>query len=188
MYGTGTKKMLNMLILDVLKEYSDSEHRLLQQDIIDHLENDYGISCERRSVKSNIVSLRDMGYKIKSDKGYYLETREFSDAELRLLIDSIFTSGAITNREAHQLAKKLEKFSNKFFKSHLTSITAASGNAGADVTGEITASASGTATIVFTTTDDDNANNDAWTVGIEGVDYEFTIVTGTGNDTLVVAP
>ena len=32
MYGTGTKKMLNMLILDILKEYSDSEHRLLQQD------------------------------------------------------------------------------------------------------------------------------------------------------------
>jgi hypothetical protein len=37
MYGTGTKKMLNMLILDILKEYSDSEHRLLLQDIIDLL-------------------------------------------------------------------------------------------------------------------------------------------------------
>ena len=33
-YGTGTKKMLNMLILDIVKEYSDSEHRLKQQDII----------------------------------------------------------------------------------------------------------------------------------------------------------
>ena len=132
MYGTGTKKMLNMLILDVLKEYSDSEHRLLQQDIIDHLENDYGISCERRSVKSNIISLRDMGYKIKSDKGYYLETREFSDAELRLLIDSIFTSGAITNREAHQLAKKLEKFSNKYFKSHVSHIHSTSSGKNAE--------------------------------------------------------
>ena len=39
MYGTGTKKMLNMLILDILKEYSDSEHRLLQQDIIDLFED-----------------------------------------------------------------------------------------------------------------------------------------------------
>ena len=47
MYGTGTKKMLNMLILDILKEYSDSEHRLLQQDIIDLLESNYGMNCER---------------------------------------------------------------------------------------------------------------------------------------------
>lgn len=26
MFGTGTKKMLNMLILDILREHSDSEH------------------------------------------------------------------------------------------------------------------------------------------------------------------
>ena len=108
MYGTGTKKMLNILILDILKEYSDSDHRLLQQDIIDLLKMDYGMDCERRAVKSNIVSLQEMGYDIVSDKGYYLRTREFTDAELRLLIDSIFTSGAITDKEAHQLANKLE--------------------------------------------------------------------------------
>ena len=39
MYDTGTKKMLNMLILDILREYSDEEHRLLQQDIIDLLDS-----------------------------------------------------------------------------------------------------------------------------------------------------
>ena len=122
MYGTGTKKMLNMLILDILKEYTDSEHRLLQQDIIDLLKLNYGMECERRAIKNNIVSLREMGYDIVSDKGYYLNRREFSDAELRLLIDSIFTSGAITNKEAHALVKKLEKFSNKFFKSHVSHI------------------------------------------------------------------
>ena len=61
MYGTGTKKMLNMLILDILKEYSDSEHRLLQQDIIDLLESNYGMNCERRAVKNNIVKLQEMG-------------------------------------------------------------------------------------------------------------------------------
>ena len=34
MYATGNKKMLNMLILDILKEYSDENHRLTQQEII----------------------------------------------------------------------------------------------------------------------------------------------------------
>ena len=132
MYGTGTKKMLNMLILDILKEYSDSEHRLLQQDIIDLLETNYGISCERRAVKNNIVSLREMGYDIASEKGYYLKSRDFTDAELRLLIDGVFTSGAITDKEAHQLVKKLEKYSNRYFKAHVSHIHSTSSGKNAE--------------------------------------------------------
>ncbi len=132
MYGTGTKKMLNMLILDILKEYSDSEHKLLQQDIIDLLSSNYGISCERRAVKNNIVSLREMGYDIASEKGYYLRTRDFTDAELRLLIDGVFTSGAITDKEAHQLVKKLEKYSNRFFKAHVSHIHSTSSGKNAE--------------------------------------------------------
>ncbi len=132
MYGTGTKKMLNMLILDILKEYSDSEHRLLQQDIINLLESNYGISCERRAVKNNIVSLQEMGYDIASQKGYYLRTRDFTDAELRLLIDGVFTSGAITDKEAHQLVKKLEKYSNRYFKAHVSHIHSASSGKNAE--------------------------------------------------------
>lgn len=132
MFGTGTKKMLNMLILDILKEYSDSEHRLLQQDIIDLLGLNYGISCERRAVKNNIVSLREMGYDIPSKKGYYLRTREFTDAELRLLIDGVFTSGAITDKEAHQLVRKLEKYSNRYFKSHVSHIHSTSSGKNAE--------------------------------------------------------
>ena len=132
MYGTGTKKMLNMLILDILKEYSDSDHRLLQQDIIDLLESNYGISCERRAVKNNIVSLQEMGYDIASQKGYYLRTRDFTDAELRLLIDGVFTSGAITDREAHQLVKKLERYSNRYFKAHVSHIHSTSSGKNAE--------------------------------------------------------
>ncbi len=132
MYGTGTKKMLNMLILDILREYSDEEHRLLQQDIIDLLDSNYGISCERRAIKSNITSLQDLGYDIAAEKGYYLRTRDFSDAELRLLIDSIFSSGVIPDKEAHQLVKKLEKYSNKYFKAHVSHIHSASSGKNAD--------------------------------------------------------
>ena len=132
MFGTGTKKMLNMMMLDILKEYTDAEHRLRQKDIIDLLESNYGASCERRSVKSNIVSLQDMGYDIAAQNGYYLKTREFTDAELRLLIDGVFTSGAITDKEAHELVKKLEKFSNKYFKSHVSHIHSTSSGKNAE--------------------------------------------------------
>ena len=132
MFGTGTKKMLNMMMLDILKEYSDIEHRLRQKDIIELLNSNYGASCDRRSVKSNIVSLQDMGYDIVAQDGYYLKTREFTDAELRLLIDGVFTSGAITDKEAHDLVKKLEKFSNKYFKSHVSHIHSTSSGKNAE--------------------------------------------------------
>ena len=132
MYGTGTKKMLNMLILDILREYSDSEHRLLQQDIIDLLKSNYGMDCERRAVKNNIVSLQEMGYDIVAKQGYYLNTRDFTDAELRLMIDSIFTSGAISDKDAHSLVKKLERYSNKYFKAHVSHIHSASSGKNTD--------------------------------------------------------
>ena len=33
-YGTETKKMLNILILEILRTYSDQDHHLTQQEII----------------------------------------------------------------------------------------------------------------------------------------------------------
>ena len=87
MYGTGNKKMLNMLILEILREYTDENHSLTQQEIIKLLEQNYGMECDRRSVKSNIMSLKEMGYDISTDSGNRLLSREFDDAKLRILID-----------------------------------------------------------------------------------------------------
>ena len=62
-YGTETKKMLNILILEVLRTYSDDEHHLTQQEIIRRLKADYGIEkIDRRTVRDNVQSLVDMGY------------------------------------------------------------------------------------------------------------------------------
>ena len=48
-YGTSSKKMLNMLILELLKVYSDEKHKLTQQDIIRLLRTEYGVeNCDRR--------------------------------------------------------------------------------------------------------------------------------------------
>ena len=62
MYATGNKKMLNMLILEILREYTDENHSLTQQEIIKLLDQNYGMVCDRRSVKSNILSLKEMDY------------------------------------------------------------------------------------------------------------------------------
>lgn len=85
MYATGNKKMLNMLILQILRDYTDEEHSLTQQEIIKLLDLNYGMECDRRSVKNNVLSLKELGeecgFEISMEKGYRLISREFDDAE-----------------------------------------------------------------------------------------------------------
>ena len=123
MYGTGNKKMLNMLILDILKDYSDTEHRLTQQDIIKTLELNYGMKCDRRSVKNNILSLKEMGYDISVENGYFLIEREFEDSELRMLIDSVLFSKTISRKQAKTIIDKLRKMSNKYFSAKVSHVS-----------------------------------------------------------------
>ncbi|WP_075442900.1 helix-turn-helix transcriptional regulator [Selenomonas ruminantium] len=116
MYATGNKKMLNMLILDILKDYSDENHRLTQQEIIQLLDKIYGMTCDRRSVKANIESLKELGYDIATNRGCYLMERDFEDAELRLLIDSVLCSRGLSKNQAKRLIEKLVKFGNRYFQ------------------------------------------------------------------------
>ena len=123
MYASGNKKMLNMLILDILKEYSDEQHKLTQKEIIRLLKLNYDMECDRRSVKNNVLSLKEMGYDIGMDDGYYLQSREFEDAELRMLIDSVLFSKSLTQKQAKSLIEKLRNFGNRYFSAKVTHIS-----------------------------------------------------------------
>jgi len=114
-YRNGNKKMLNMMILEILQEYSDSEHRLTQAEIIRLLKLKSGMECDRRSVRNNIECLEAYGYDIVHENGYYLATREFEEAELRMLIDSVLFSKNISTNQAQELIEKLKSHGNKYF-------------------------------------------------------------------------
>ena len=58
------KKMLIMDILEILRKYSDADHRLSQKDIIDLLESKFGMKADRKAVARNIADLIDDGYAI----------------------------------------------------------------------------------------------------------------------------
>lgn len=109
------KKMLNMYILEVLKKYSDSDHHLKQQDIIDIIRRDYGIEVERKAISVNISRLVEFGYDIVRQNGYYLREREFDDSELRLLVDSVLFSKNIPTTQAKDLIEKLQRLSSTYF-------------------------------------------------------------------------
>ena len=129
------KKMLVMNILNILKDYTDENHTLTQQDIIKILEKDYDMTVERKAVKRNIDNLIEEGHdinyrEVERGKGknkntlttdYYM-LREFEDSELRLLIDSVMFSRIVPRNQCKQLIKKLEGLSSKYFKSRVKHI------------------------------------------------------------------
>ena len=135
------RKKLSFAILDILRQYSDENHKLSQNDIVELLERDYDMKADRKSVKRNITTLLEMGYPIVFketlrmypnkdgvlEESYILSDfwldREFTDAELRLLIDSLLFSKHIPYSQCDELITKLEGLSNRYFKSRVRFIS-----------------------------------------------------------------
>ena len=124
MYGNDRKKLLILLILEVLQQYTDEEHHLSQQEILRILKRDYGITCDRRSVRANVLDLIDLGYDINMDDGYYFASRDFENAELRMLIDSVLFSRHISPIQGKRLIDKLQALGNKYFKPKVSHVIA----------------------------------------------------------------
>lgn len=105
-----------MGILQILKDHTDYDHRLTQQEIIDLLDREHGMVCDRKSIKSNIISLIEWGYEIENDKGWYLAERDFEEVELRMLIDSVLYAKGIPAHQAMILIEKLKGLGSKHFE------------------------------------------------------------------------
>lgn len=121
MFGLGTKKMLNIMILKILERYSDEHRPLTQKRILELLDIEYGMKCDRRSVKSNLISLKEMGYDINIRKGVYIR-RDFEDAELRMLIDNVLFSKTLSQTQAKRLIEKLKNLGSNQFSAKVNHI------------------------------------------------------------------
>ena len=139
-YTIPPKKMVIINILDILKRYTDENHKLSQKQIADILKNEYNTVVERKTIKRNIMNLIEFGYEIeytetvryiKNKEGikeensiysdFYL-AREFTDSELRLLIDSLLFNRYLPARQCKEMIKKIENLSNEHFKSRVKHI------------------------------------------------------------------
>ena len=123
------KNLLPLQIITLLKTYSDQDHRLTQRDILDLLKREFDVIVDRKTVARNIKNLIDFGFNIEYSEttrsgadgeeqsivsGLYF-VHEFSDSELRLLIDSLLFSKHIPHKQRQDLIKKLEGLSSKYF-------------------------------------------------------------------------
>ena len=110
------KKMTLLYILDILREYSDENHLLTQQNIIDKLKSIYLIDIERKTISSTIDLLIEYGYDIIKNPsgGYYLNERDFNENEIKYLIDALYSSKSIPGSEAREISKKLYSKLSKY--------------------------------------------------------------------------
>ncbi len=95
---------------EFFKYHTDEEHIYSATEIIDELEKQ-GITCERKALYSDIDALKHSGYDIvctRSPKaGFFLASREFEDAEIRLMIDAVQAAKFITAKKTDALVNKM---------------------------------------------------------------------------------
>lgn len=118
MAKTFNQKMKLLHILRVLNEKTDENHYLTAAQLIEELEK-VGIRAERKSIYSDINELTDYGYDIihvksRTNGGYYMGSREFELAELKLLVDAVQASKFITIKKSSDLIKKIEKLTSVY--------------------------------------------------------------------------
>lgn len=104
------QKLKLLYLMQLLLEKTDEEHAVTMPEIIEYLEKN-DIQAERKSIYNDIQLLTDFGLDIISIKerpgGYYLASRQFELAELKLLVDAVQSSKFITSKKSRELIKKL---------------------------------------------------------------------------------
>ena len=110
--ATQETKLRMLRIYQILKEETDEEHILNASEIEELLLRRYETTADRRSIYADINSLIDFGIDIVTVKGknhgYFIASRDFELAELKILVDSVQVAKFITQKKSEQLIKKLK--------------------------------------------------------------------------------
>ena len=105
------RKVKLLKLLELLRQNTDEDHPLPTARIVAAL-SEMGIPCDRRTLSQDIATLNNLGYEIMSvmkghDKCYYVEDRNFSLPELKILIDAVHASSFITEKKSEELISKI---------------------------------------------------------------------------------
>lgn len=109
------QKLKILYLMRVFAERTDEKHPMTVKELMAYLE-DFGISVERKTVYDDIETLRIFGMDIQNRRekpsGFYLASRDFELAELKLLVDAVQSSRFITYQKSRQLIQKLESLTS----------------------------------------------------------------------------
>ena len=117
----GQKSKL-LALLRIFEQQTDENHLLNVPQLVEMLARQ-GILCERKSVYSDIEALNALGYDIQLKRGrhggYWMASRTFDLAELKLLVDAVQSSRVISKSTSDKLIKKLEGLTSHYEGSQL---------------------------------------------------------------------
>ena len=105
------QKLKIFYILDYLERNSNEKNPVRASDLIAMLDRNHNISCDRKTVYSDIAALQQYGVDIVSlpgkNGGYYIASRNFELPELKLLIDAVQSNRYLTEKKSKELIEKL---------------------------------------------------------------------------------
>ena len=106
-----------LYLLRILEQYTDEEHPLTTNQLIEKLKDDYGISAHRTTLSKDIVALQEFGVDVvtvhSTQCKYFIGSRQFELPELKLLIDAIESSKFITSKKSEALIEKVHKLTSQ---------------------------------------------------------------------------
>lgn len=107
------QKLRTLRLMEILLERTDDTHMLNASELCTILDQEYGISTDRRTIYTEMEILDKFGLDIQQKKGknpgYYIGARDFELPELKLLVDAVQSSKFITEKKSKELITKLEK-------------------------------------------------------------------------------
>lgn len=112
MAGSANAKLKPLYLYQIFLEKTDEEHPLSAQELCGELER-RGVTAQRKSIYGDIDLLKGFGLDILHTRtpksGYFLASRAFEAAEVRLLLDAVQSAAFITPKKTAQLVQKLER-------------------------------------------------------------------------------
>ena len=105
------RKVKLIKLLELLRQNTDMQHPMTNSQVCAAMD-EMGIPCDRRIISQDVAALNELGYEIMvtmigHEKAYYVEDRNFSLPELKILIDAVHASSFITEKKSAELIEKI---------------------------------------------------------------------------------
>lgn len=116
MAKSSNQKVKLLYLMELFFEETDEDHPLSRKNLGERLESQ-GIHAERKTLYNDIETLKSFGmdivYRKEPPEGYFLASRNFELAELKLLVDAVQSSKFITQKKSDSLIRKIEKLASR---------------------------------------------------------------------------
>ena len=117
---SGKNQKLKLCYLSqIMLAKTDENHHLTMPEIQGYLE-DYGVTADRKALYKDMDALKVLGIDVLGQKtkgggyDYYVASKPFDVAELKLLVDSIQSSKFITEKKSKALIEKIGTLASEY--------------------------------------------------------------------------